>query len=114
MSNPFHLAVPAGDLNVATKFYVDVLGCKLGNKEGDKWIDVDFWGNELTLHKTEMKFPNERFIFFYESNKVIAKPKRAVSKKIDLKSNSKNKKISKKIKKSIDPNSPFAVLEKLL
>ena len=60
MSNPFHLAVPAGDLSVATKFYVDVLGCKLGNKEGDKWIDVDFWGNELTLHKTEMKLPNER------------------------------------------------------
>ena len=60
MSNPFHLAIPAGDLNVTTKFYVDVLGCKLGNKEADKWIDVDFWGNELTLHKTEMKLPSER------------------------------------------------------
>jgi hypothetical protein len=65
-----------------------------------------------------IKFSNERFLFFYESNKVIAKPKRVLSKKIDLKlkSNlkSKNKKISKKIEKSIDPNSPFAVLEKLL
>ena len=60
MSNPFHLAIPAGDLSVATKFYVDVLGCKLGNGEANKWIDVDFWGNELTLHKTEMKLPNER------------------------------------------------------
>jgi extradiol dioxygenase family protein len=60
MSNPFHLAIPAGDLSVATKFYVDVLGCKLGNGEADKWIDVDFWGNELTLHKTNMKLPNER------------------------------------------------------
>ena len=60
MSNPFHLAIPAGDLSVATKFYVDILGCKLGNGEADKWIDVDFWGNELTLHKTEMKLPNER------------------------------------------------------
>ena len=60
MSNPFHLAVPAGDLSVATKFYVDILGCKLGNREEDKWVDVDFWGNELTLHKTEMKLPNER------------------------------------------------------
>ena len=49
-----------------------------------------------------------------ESNKVISKPKRFVSRKIDLKSKSKNKKISKKIEKSIDPNSPFAVLEKLL
>ena len=60
MSNPFHLAIPAGDLSVATKYYVDVLGCKLGNGEADKWIDVDFWGNELTLHKTDMKLPNER------------------------------------------------------
>mgnify|MGYP001348345029 FL=1 len=60
MSNPFHLAIPAGDLSVATKFYTDVLGCKLGNGEEGKWIDVDFWGNELTLHKTDMKLPNER------------------------------------------------------
>ena len=60
MSRPFHLAVPAGDLNIATKFYTDILGCKLGNREEDKWVDVDFWGNELTLHKTNMKLPNER------------------------------------------------------
>ena len=60
MSNPFHLAIPAGDLSVASKFYTDVLGCKLGNGDADKWIDVDFWGNELTLHKTDMKLPNER------------------------------------------------------
>ena len=60
MSNPFHLAIPAGDLSVATKFYTDVLGCKLGNGEKGKWIDIDFWGNELTLHKTDMKLPNER------------------------------------------------------
>ena len=61
-----------------------------------------------------IKFPNERFLFFYESSKVVKKPKRVKSKKIDLKSKSKNKKIPKKIEKSIDPNSPFAVLEKLL
>ena len=60
MSNPFHLAVPAGDLSVATNFYEKILGCKLGNREEGKWIDVDFWGNELTLHKTQMKLPNER------------------------------------------------------
>ena len=60
MSNAFHLAIPAGDLDTATKFYTDILGCKLGNREEDKWVDVDFWGNELTLHKTEMKLPNER------------------------------------------------------
>ena len=63
---------------------------------------------------SHIKFPNERYLFFYESNKIIAKPKRVISKKIDLKPKSKNNKKSKKIEKSIDPNSPFAVLEKLL
>tara|TARA_Y100000389_G_C17398948_1_gene484187 strand:+ start:447 stop:842 length:396 start_codon:yes stop_codon:yes gene_type:complete len=60
MSKPFHLAVPAGDLTIAVKFYEKILGCKLGNREEGKWIDVDFWGNELTLHKTQMKLPRER------------------------------------------------------
>ena len=60
MSNPFHLAIPAADLTASVKFYVDILGCKTGNGEEGKWIDVDFWGNELTLHKTNMKLPNER------------------------------------------------------
>ena len=60
MSNPFHLAIPAGDLSITTKFYENILGCKLGNREEGKWIDVDFWGNELTLHKTETKLPREK------------------------------------------------------
>ena len=42
MSNPFHLAIPAKDLAVSTKFYVDILGCKTGTGEEGKWIDVDF------------------------------------------------------------------------
>ena len=60
MSKPFHLAIPAGNLDVAIDFYKNVLGCKLGNGEDGKWIDVDFWGNELTLHQTKMKLPRER------------------------------------------------------
>ena len=60
MSNAFHLAIPAGDLITATQFYVEVLGCKLGNREEDKWVDVDFWGNELTLHASDHKLDSER------------------------------------------------------
>ena len=60
MSKPFHLAIPAGDINSTLKFYTEILECKTGNKEEGKWVDIDFWGNELTLHKTEMKLPNER------------------------------------------------------
>ena len=60
MSRPFHLAVPAGNLKDSVQFYEKVLECKLGNREEGKWIDIDFWGNELTLHKTDMKLPSER------------------------------------------------------
>jgi len=60
MSKPFHLAIPASDLSIATSFYQNILGCKLGNREEEKWVDVDFWGNELTLHKTHTKLPKER------------------------------------------------------
>ena len=58
-TNCFHLAVPCGDLETAKKFYSDALGCRLDNS-AQEWADVDFWGNELTLHKTQMKLPNER------------------------------------------------------
>ncbi len=60
MSNSFHLALPAGDLRVTEKFYTEILGCKIGNREKNKWVDIDFWGNELTLHQTKMKLPRER------------------------------------------------------
>ena len=50
MSNTFHLAVPAGDLATTIPFYTEVLGCATGNSEAGKWIDINFWGNELTLH----------------------------------------------------------------
>ncbi len=58
-TNCFHLAIPCGDLEVAKKFHSETLGCRLDNS-AQEWADVDFWGNELTLHKTEMKLPNER------------------------------------------------------
>ena len=58
-TNCFHLAIPCGDLEVAKKFYSETLGCRLDNS-AQEWADVDFWGNELTLHKSEHKLDNER------------------------------------------------------
>ena len=58
-TNCFHLAIPCGDLELAKKFYSETLGCRLDNS-AQEWADVDFWGNELTLHKTETKLPRER------------------------------------------------------
>ena len=48
-TNCFHLAIPCGDLEMAKKYYSETLGCRLDNS-AQEWADVDFWGNELTLH----------------------------------------------------------------
>ena len=53
MSNCFHLAVEGGKLDLTLPFYTTILGCKLGPYEEGKWQDIDFWGNELTLHESE-------------------------------------------------------------
>lgn len=60
MSAIVHLAIPAGDLKKTLKFYTDVLGCTLGNAEEGRWQDVNFWGNELTLHESEEQLPSVR------------------------------------------------------
>ncbi len=56
MTSRFHLAIAAGDLDIALNFYCDVLGCDRGKAEfkyPDAWADINFWGNELTLHATD-------------------------------------------------------------
>ena len=58
-TNCFHLAIPCGDLEKAKHFYNEILGCRLDNS-AQEWADVDFWGNELTLHASEHKLENER------------------------------------------------------
>jgi len=58
MTNRFHLAISAGNLEAAINFYCDILGCTKGNSEvnsTDSWVDINFWGNELTLHATDSK-----------------------------------------------------------
>ena len=64
MAKTFHLAIPAGDLNKAIDFYCNVLGRKKGNSEGNSWCDINFWGNELTLHASD---PNKR-VHAYKSD----------------------------------------------
>tara|TARA_B100001250_G_C19739340_1_gene762306 strand:- start:806 stop:1225 length:420 start_codon:yes stop_codon:yes gene_type:complete len=48
--NPFHLAIPVFDLNKSSLFYDEILGCKRG-REGEKWVDYDFFGHQLVLHE---------------------------------------------------------------
>lgn len=46
---PFHLAIPAHDLEAARSFYVDVLGCEVG-RDDRRWIDFNFFGHQVTVH----------------------------------------------------------------
>lgn len=52
-SNRFHLAIAVLNLKESKDFYCNFLGCSAGNFETDKWQDINFWGNELTLHKSK-------------------------------------------------------------
>lgn len=60
MASTFHLAIPAGDLHNAIYFYCNILGCTKGNSEINNWQDINFWGNELTLHASKSKQTGER------------------------------------------------------
>ena len=53
MSARFHLAIAVSSIEEARLFYCDFLGCESGNYEECKWLDINFWGNELTLHEAQ-------------------------------------------------------------
>jgi uncharacterized protein len=45
----FHLAIPIHNIPQARHFYETVLACTLG-RMSDRWIDVNFWGHQVSLH----------------------------------------------------------------
>ena len=45
-----HLSIVVADLDEARVFYVDLLGCAQGRVH-DNWMDVWFWGLQLTLQQ---------------------------------------------------------------
>ena len=61
-----------------------------------------------------LKLNNERDLYYYEPKKYPKNIKRPKNKKINIKKITKTTKLSNKNKKQADPDSPFAVLEKLL
>ena len=59
LNTRFHLAININDLEESVNFYCGLLGCQLGDFEEGKWQDVNFWGHELTLHKSDSKIKRE-------------------------------------------------------
>jgi extradiol dioxygenase family protein len=54
LSNPFHLSFVVSKLRLTEEFYVNFLGCKKGRDTGN-WIDIIFFGHQLTLHQETEK-----------------------------------------------------------
>ncbi len=48
--SPFHLAIPVRDLEEARRFYTTVFDCPIGRESPGEWIDLDFYGHQLSLH----------------------------------------------------------------
>lgn len=49
MPNPFHLAIPVHDLDLAREFYGSVIGCEEG-RSSNQWIDFNLYGHQLVCH----------------------------------------------------------------
>jgi len=59
--NPFHLAFPVDDLQVARVFYTNVLGCSQG-RSSDTWIDFNLYGHQIVAHFAPgTGLPNKHF-----------------------------------------------------
>ena len=52
MEAPFHHAFLVRDLQQARAFYGGLLGCREG-RSAATWVDVDFFGHQLSLHLGE-------------------------------------------------------------
>jgi len=47
--NPFHLAIPVHDIELARDFYLNTLGCSEGRSDS-QWVDFNFFGHQLVCH----------------------------------------------------------------
>ena len=56
----FHLSIPVSDLASSGRFYVEVLGARIG-RATEEWLDVLLWGHQITLQRRpEEVLPVER------------------------------------------------------
>lgn len=51
MRHIFHLSIPVAKLGPAKRFYVEVLGARVG-RENEEWLDILLWGHQITLQRT--------------------------------------------------------------
>ncbi len=52
MKSLFHLAFHVTDLDIARRYYCDILGCVEG-RSTNSWVDFDFFSHQISLHLGE-------------------------------------------------------------
>jgi extradiol dioxygenase family protein len=48
---PFHLSMFAKDLGETKHFYIDLIGAKLAHESNEGWINIEWFGHQLTFHE---------------------------------------------------------------
>ena len=49
MINPFHIAFPVSDIQIAREFYGGILGCAEG-RSAETWVDFNLYGHQIVAH----------------------------------------------------------------
>ncbi len=66
MTNPFHLAFPVKDINKTKDFYVHILGASV-TQSTEKWLNLNFYGNQLSIHQHPLMKPDVKKIVVEET-----------------------------------------------
>lgn len=59
MKGIFHIAFATADIERAKTFYGDLLGCPKG-RESQAWVDFDFFGHQMSIHRVMSKVRKPR------------------------------------------------------
>ncbi|WP_051062449.1 VOC family protein, partial [Ilumatobacter nonamiensis] len=49
----FHQSIPVDDVAAARRFYTDVLGCSIADRDDERGVDFDFFGHHLIVHHVD-------------------------------------------------------------
>jgi hypothetical protein len=68
---PFHIALPVKNVAKTKEFYVDILELPAG-REDKSWIDIDFFGNQITFQENPGAVYNKNHHTFNQLNVPIS------------------------------------------
>ena len=56
---PFHLAFPVYHIKKTIKWYVLILGCKVG-RQSKRWVDFNFFGHQISAHLVDKELLSDQ------------------------------------------------------